>query len=63
MKGLFFISALQNKFISMETIILYHKSDFTTPIYAERDEVYTHRNTLYDEHYITVVDAFVFHTS
>lgn len=47
----------------METIILYHKSDFTAPIYAERDEVYGNRNTLYDEYYITVVDAFVFHTS
>lgn len=47
----------------MEIITLYHQSDFTTPILAPRDEVYAKRNTQYGEHYIAVVDAFIFDTS
>lgn len=45
-----------------EQIIIYHESDFTEPIIAPRDEVYSQRGEKYGEYYIAVVDAFVFNS-
>jgi isopentenyldiphosphate isomerase len=43
-----------------ESIILYHESDFITPIIAPRDEVYSQRGEKYGEYYISYVDALIF---
>lgn len=48
------------KFFMTEHIIVYHESDFSSPIVVERAEFYNNRLTLYREYFIAVVDAFIF---
>lgn len=48
------------KFFMTEHIIVYHESDFSSPIVVERAEFYQNRLTLYREYFISTVDAFIF---
>lgn len=43
-----------------EIILLYHKDDFDTIIEVDRDLFYENRRTTYAEHYVYVIDMFVF---
>ena len=43
-----------------ELIVLYHQSDFDTPLVASREEVYRERNTKYRDYFVAYVDIFVF---
>ena len=48
------------KFFMTEHIVVYHESDFTSPIVVDRVEFYQNRLTLYREYFISTADAFVF---
>mgnify|MGYP000656187497 FL=1 len=48
------------KFFMTEHIVVYHESDFQSPIIVERADFYEHRLTLYREYFVSTADAFIF---
>ena len=48
------------KFFMAEHIVVYHESDFSSPIVIERAEFYQNRLTIYREYFISTADAFIF---